>query len=548
MLKDKNMQLSIYSLLYDKIPEKHTLRLIKGAVDFSFINKLLEDSYCKYYGRPAKEPELMVKLLALQYLYNLSDVQVIEDASLNLAYMYFLDINPEEDLPDPSLLAKFRVHKLQANEITLDEVIKEIIKQCVDKGIINGNGISIDTTHTEANTFKAIPERVMKKLAKKIFKTIKEENGKMPDGINQDIPDYTEIEDHKEAKATMKSYLEETITKVEEIVDLEVSPETKEVIENAKEILSDPKFIEQKGVRSIVDQDARVGHKSKTQDFFGYKTEYMITTEDRMITAVRVKPGSYMDGKLFNELMELTQKSGVKVEEVYGDKAYFKKPILDKIKEIEAKPYIPVNPMAYKIDEDLYSYNKDSDEWFCVQGNKTERKKYYKDKRGVESYKYYFGKELCVDCPLREICIKEKRKSKLLVIGINTPEFYGYSQEQKTDEFKGKYKKRACQEWKNGEMKNFHGLDRARGYGLKSMTIQAKLTALAVNLKRIASILSSKFMLQITPIAFCFLFLGKNCFLGRFRTETGQKNRLFQWSRTVPTFQSSRPSVPILHI
>lgn len=510
MLKDKNMQLSIYSLLYDKIPEKHMLRLIKDSVDFSFINKLLENSYCKYYGRPAKEPELMVKLLALQLLYNLSDERVIEDASLNLAYMYFLDINPDEDLPHPSLLAKFRVQKLQGNDLTLDQVNTEIIRQCVAKGIINGNGISIDSTHTEANTFKATPERVMKKLAKKIFKTVKEENGKMPDGINQDIPDYTEIEDHKEAKATMKSYLEETITKVEESVDLEASPQTKEVVENAKEILHDPKFIEQKGVRSIVDQDARVGHKSKTENFFGYKTEYMITTEDRIITAVRVNPGAYMDGKLFNELMELTQNSGVKIEEVYGDKAYFKKPILDKIKEIEAKPYIPVSPMAYKIDEDLYSYNKDSDEWFCVQGNKTERKKYYKDKRGVASYKYYFGKEVCVDCPLREICIKEKRKSKLLVIGINTPEFYGYSQEQKTDEFKEKYKKRACQEWKNGEMKNFHGLDRARGYGLKSMTIQAKLTALAVNLKRIASILSSKFMPSYSTIAFCFLYLGKN--------------------------------------
>ena len=53
------MQLSFYSLLYFKIPENHTLKLIKDAVDFSFINQLLEDSYCKYYGRPAKEPELM---------------------------------------------------------------------------------------------------------------------------------------------------------------------------------------------------------------------------------------------------------------------------------------------------------------------------------------------------------------------------------------------------------------------------------------------------------------------------------------------------------
>ena len=40
-------------------------------------------------------------------------------------------------------------------------------------------------------------------------------------------------------------------------------------------------------------------------------------------------------------------------------------------------------------------------------------------------------------------------------------------------------------------MKNFHGLNRARGYGLKGMSRQAKLITFAVNLKRIASILSS---------------------------------------------------------
>jgi hypothetical protein len=42
-------------------------------------------------------------------------------------------------------------------------------------------------------------------------------------------------------------------------------------------------------------------------------------------------------------------------------------------------------------------------------------------------------------------------------------------------------------------MKRFHGMAKARGYGLKSMQTQAKLTELAVNLKRIASLLSSNF-------------------------------------------------------
>ena len=94
-------------------------------------------------------------------------------------------------------------------------------------------------------------------------------------------------------------------------------------------------------------------------------------------------------------------------------------------------------------------------------------------------------------------------------VGINAPEFYGYSQEQKSEEFKEKYKKRTCQEWKNGEMKNFHGLNCARGYSKRSMSIQAKLTALAVNLKRIASILSSQKPILLSVFQFNVTILRK---------------------------------------
>ncbi len=463
MLKDNKYQLSIYSILYDKIPENHILKLINNAVDFSFITKLLEKSYNKYYGRPAKNPELMIKLLVLQHLYNLSDIRVIEEASLNIAYLYFLGINPEEELPHPSLLAKFRVHRLQ--DVTLDQIIVELVSQCVRKGIIKDTGISIDATHSDANTFKATPERVMKYLAKNMFKTLEKETGELPNTINTDILKYKEIEDHKEAKKIMKEYLEKEIEKVENIIYKEGQPLTYKVLENAKGILADPKFIAQKGVRSIVYQEARVGHKSRTENFFGYKTEYMITTEERMITAVRVNDGAYVDGTQFKELLELTKETGLKIHEVYGDKAYFRKSILDEIKEIEAKPYIPVSDSVYRIDEEKFCYNKDSDEWFCEQGNQTIEKRHKKDKDGRQSYKYYFEKEKCRNCNKRSECINGTRIARVLEVGINTPEFYGYSQEQKTEEFKEKYKKRACQEWKNGEMKNFHNLYRARGYG-----------------------------------------------------------------------------------
>jgi hypothetical protein len=74
---------------------------------------------------------------------------------------------------------------------------------------------------------------------------------------------------------------------------------------------------------------------------------------------------------------------------------------------------------------------------------------------------------------------------------LNTTEFYGISQYQKTEEFKEKYKKRASIEGKNAELKRFHGLSRARGYGLLSISKQLKLAAIAVNLKRIAALASA---------------------------------------------------------
>ena len=85
---EEGKQTSFYSTLYDKIPEKHLLKRIDKSIDFSFINKMLEDKYCKNFGRPAKEPEMMSKLLFLQYIYDLSDVRVIEESSFNLASVF----------------------------------------------------------------------------------------------------------------------------------------------------------------------------------------------------------------------------------------------------------------------------------------------------------------------------------------------------------------------------------------------------------------------------------------------------------------------------
>lgn len=489
MLRFSEKQLSFYSVLYDRIPENHLLKRIDAAIDFGFINDLLADSYCRDFGRPAKEPEMMAKLLFLEYLYGLSDEKVIEVGGYNLAFLWFLGLNPEDALPDPSLLAKFRTQRLK--EAYLDDILTEIVRKCVEKGIISGNALTVDTTHTLANSTKKVPERMMKHMAKRIFKGLEEDCGFLPSEIDTNIPDYTKIEDHMEAKQQMKAYVEATIRTAEPYA----GEKTEKAIAQAKEILSDEKFMLQKGARSLSDPDARVGHKSKNESFFGYKSEFTMTADERIITAVDVHSGDYVDGKAFAPLLDRTLSAGVQVQELYGDKAYFRKDILEDLEAKKIKDYIPVSASVYKIDEEDFSYNKDSDQWFCFMGNHTVscKKTIMRNGRGdhYDALEYSFQKEQCANCPHKEECIGKGKKAQArkLTVSTSTKLFYEKSQEQKDPEFQEKYKKRAAQEWKNGEMKRFHGMNRARGWGIRSVTFQVKLTAIAVNLKRIAALI-----------------------------------------------------------
>ena len=225
-----------------------------------------------------------------------------------------------------------------------------------------------------------------------------------------------------------------------------------------------------------------------------------------------------MDGKEFAPLLERTQNAGVTVHELYGDKAYFRKDILEMLEKQKIKGYIPVSASVYKIDEELFSYNKDSDQWFCFMGNYTvSRQKKIRHRatnREYEVYSYMFKKEQCKTCPHRDKCMgKDKKQARRLDVATSTALFYEKSQEQKSPEFQEKYKKRSAQEWKNGEMKRFHGMVRARGWGLRSVTTQVKLTVIAVNLKRIAALVNIREQLNCKIIR---LILRIEAFLPQF--------------------------------
>ena len=151
MLKPKLAQESFYgSYLYDRIvPQDHLLRKINAVVDLSFVNDLVKDRYTRDFGRPAEDPQFMLRLCLLQYLYGDSDRHVIENDRLNLAYKYFLGLAVDEEVPDDTTISYFRAIRL--GEEKFRKVFQQIVQQCIDKGLVKGRRQIVDSTHIIAD-------------------------------------------------------------------------------------------------------------------------------------------------------------------------------------------------------------------------------------------------------------------------------------------------------------------------------------------------------------------------------------------------------------
>jgi len=79
MLRKNSEQIDVFNhMIFERlIPKDHLLVKIDSTVDFSFVYDKIKDKYSKI-GRGSKDPIMMLKILLLEYLYRLSDVEVVK--------------------------------------------------------------------------------------------------------------------------------------------------------------------------------------------------------------------------------------------------------------------------------------------------------------------------------------------------------------------------------------------------------------------------------------------------------------------------------------
>ena len=103
------------------------------AVNFSFIEEETKDLYAEVAGRPSYPPEVMLKILFLEFHYNLSDVEVAKQLRFNVLFRYFCGIKIEDPLPDNTPLVVFR---RRLKEERFERIFDEFVKQCKEKGLL----------------------------------------------------------------------------------------------------------------------------------------------------------------------------------------------------------------------------------------------------------------------------------------------------------------------------------------------------------------------------------------------------------------------------
>lgn len=330
----------------------------------------------------------------------------------------------------------------------------------------------MDSTHSKSKHSPQTPTQILremtKELRKEIYKTQHNLSELFPNkpNVTDDVND--EIEYTKE----LVSLLEKAEIK---------STNAKKKLEKIKKTLELPHL---KQLQSANEYDAKIGHKSVNDEFFGFKNHLAVTEDEQLITALVVTNGNESDTPYFKELIEKSCNNGVDFNEVLGDTAYSSAKNLELAEQKEIKVISKLHPNVGAMEKknDYVHFNKDAGTFECVCGHLASRNKAQKNKQITFS----FSVKACKKCPHKEKCITCKSEKYKRVWGSEGLEIHKKQAIfQQSDYFKERYRRRGIIEGKNADLKGNYGLGRSRSTGLFSMKVQSFVTAFCANVVKI---------------------------------------------------------------
>ena len=449
MLRDrKTQQQGEYELvmLEELVPQDHFLRKVDAAVDFSFIHDMCKDLYSPDNGRPAIDPEMLFKMLLLGYLYGIkSEVKIAQAVNENIAFKWFLGLKLTEKGPDHATISINRVRRFRDNNIA-EQIFNEILKQCMDKGLVGGTILYMDSTHIKAKANK-----------------------------------------HRKALVTVDTSPKEYMEELDEQIDLDRESLNKKPFDRNDNDPDPPVGGgTAKRMISLTDPDSGQQTREGKPDGFHYSEHRTVDSKNNVIVNVHVEPANVNDiTPVSTILKEIRQRLGQLPKYMGFDAGYHSAWIAHLLEKNKIQGVIGYRRHTHQNDvfgKYRFRYEPYFDAYICPEGKHL----YWKTTNRTGFREYWSSSKDCANCPRKNECMSEKSKRRLVTRHVWQDALDEITWFTKTTIGRRIYSwRKQTIERSFAEAKENHGLRYARMLGIKNMREQCFLTAAAQNIKRL---------------------------------------------------------------
>jgi len=434
-----------YFRLEDQIPENHLLRLIDKHISFEFVRLQLKDSYSET-GRPSIDPELLLRILLIGYLYGISsERKLVEELRMHLAWRWFTGLGFDQELPHHSTFSKNRHGRFQESKL-FEQLFEQIVRQCVEVGLVQGQHLSVDGSFVEANAAKEsrIPRQQLAEAAQ----------------VNQ----------------TVRQYL----------VELEQQNPVEEPVHQQDQV-------------STTDPDSTYATKGGTPARLGYYDNYLVDNHSCVIVGVQATAARMSQETVAAQdmLTRFAAWQGREPESVAADTTYGNGEFLQWLADRNVTAYMHTRDSALRKNNpgygpERFTYQPESNSYRCPAG---EQLNYVGLNVRNRAHAYIGSAKRCGACSQKAQCTTGRYK--YLAIHIHEPVRQRARELAQTPEFAKAQRQRKKVEALFAQLKNQIGLRRLRLRRMKFVREQFWLAATVQNIKRLVRFLSR----QPTPLA-----------------------------------------------
>jgi transposase len=457
--------------LSDRVPEDNFYRRLKDLLDL----KWLYTATKKYYGTEGQQsidPVVFFKLILIGYLENLgSDRRIINTVSMRLDMLFFIGYDIDEPLPWHSTLSRTRA---LYGESVFKDLFRQVLKQCIDKGMVAGRRQAIDSVAVKANAS-------MSKLAEK--------------EVLDDGDDYTDELNDNDDEGKQNNTVSSARKRTVELHHGWKAKAYKDMPKGSKEQQAASKFVSNHTHYSTTDPDARISVKPGKPRQLNYHAQVAVDTAHHVITQIESHHANKKDSQCLSSVIKNTidnlKQNDLIVEEALADAGYSSGEALQALEDHNIKGYIP-NFGQYKPSREGFTYDKENDRYICSRGIHLPFKKIQTNSLGYQMRVYRSSSKDCGRCPLRNVCIG-KSDFKKIDDSVDKPLYDRMHARLQTNKAKRMKKLRSSTvEPVLGTLVNYLGMRRVNTRGIKQANKCMLMAAIAYNLKKLMKFATRK--------------------------------------------------------